>query len=64
MSDLAERLGLRQADELENAISAAGLRVITQMSIKPSHPKATDTDDALHQARADEITSLWRLAVA
>jgi hypothetical protein len=30
---------------------------------KPLHPKATDARDTLAQARAAELTSLWRLGV-
>ncbi len=62
MSDLAERLGLRSATELQDAITAAGLKVVGKLSTKPVHPKANDPDDALHKARAGEVTTLWRLA--
>ena len=64
MSDLAERLGLRSATELQAAITAAGLKVVGKLATKPVHPKAKDPGDALHQARAAEVTTLWRLAVA
>jgi methylase of polypeptide subunit release factors len=61
LSDLAEHLGLRSRDELQGWISAAGLRVAGRIDTTPQHPKAADTGDALHAARAAEVTSLWRL---
>ena len=62
LSNLAEHLGLRSRDELLAAFATNGLRVISRIDAKPNHPKSSDTDDALHQARAKEVTSLWRLA--
>ncbi len=64
MSDLAEHLGLRSATEVADAISAAGLKVIAKLITMPMHPKAREGTDALHAARAKEVTTLWRLAVA
>ncbi|MFD4322841.1 methyltransferase [Streptomyces sp. NPDC058548] len=64
LSDLAERLGLRGRTELDDAIRAAGLRVLSRTVTKPRHPRATDPSDPLHRARAGETTSLWRLGVA
>ena len=64
MSSLAEHLGLRTRDELLALFEANGLRVVSRIDAKPVHPKATDPDDVLHQARSKEVTSLWRLAVA
>lgn len=61
MSDLAERLGLRAPCELESAIAAAGLRVAGRLDTRPRHPRASDPTDPLHEARAAEVTSLWRL---
>ena len=61
MSDLAEHLGLRSAQEFWEWIDAGGLTVIGKMDIRPHHAKSRDTEDPLHQARAAEITSLWRL---
>ena len=63
MSDLAEQLGLRTRTELLSAIENAGLTVVGRLDAKPHHPKAHDASDALHAARAAEVTSLWRLAV-
>lgn len=62
LSDLAEHLGLRTRDELMSWIDAAGLTVLGRMDAKPVHGKARDSTDPLHEARAAEVTSLWRLA--
>ncbi|MPY59998.1 class I SAM-dependent methyltransferase [Streptomyces spongiae] len=62
LSDLAEHLGLRARGELMASIEAAGLRVVERTDTRPRHPRARDTADPLHAARAAEITSLWRLA--
>lgn len=62
MSDLAEHLGLRHADELPQWIQDAGLRVVGRSTAVPQHRKAYRTDDPLHAARSRETTSLWRLA--
>lgn len=62
LSDLAEHLGLRTREELLQMIDAAGLKVLARMDTKPVHPRATDVNDPLHQARSAETTSLWRLA--
>jgi len=62
ISDIAEHLGLRTRAALLAWITAAGLRVVDRMDIKPHHPKASDAGDPLRAARAAEITSLWRLA--
>jgi hypothetical protein len=64
LSDLAEHLGLRPRDELLGWIAAAGLRVLGREDVSPRHGKAQDASDALHAARAAEVTSLWRLAAA
>lgn len=64
LSDLAERLGLRAPDFLSMAIERAGLRVVGRLDTRPRHPKALDASDPLHAARRDEVTTLWRLAVA
>lgn len=61
LSDLAEHLGLRTRETLLALIEAAGLHVVDKLDARPMHPRVSDTDDALHIARAKEITSLWRL---
>ena len=64
LSDLAEHLQLRSRDELLSWIAEAGLTVIEKRDARPTHHKASDASDPLHQARKAEITSLWRLAGA
>jgi SAM-dependent methyltransferase len=63
MSNFAELLGLRDERDLCNWIDAGGLQVAGKMDIKPQHPKSTDANDPLHQARSAEVTSLWRLTL-
>jgi len=62
LSDLAEHLGLRTRAQLLEEFEAHGLRVLGRNDVPPRHPRAADKTDALHHARAAEITSLWRLA--
>ncbi|MGD3106255.1 methyltransferase [Streptomyces sp. YGL11-2] len=64
LSDLAEHLGLRPHAELLDAFAASGLTVLGRLDITPRHPRARDTSDPLHVARAAEVTSLWRLGAA
>lgn len=61
LSDLAEHLGLRTRGELLEAFERAGLRVVDTIGTRPTHPRATDADDPLAEARGKEVTSLWRL---
>jgi SAM-dependent methyltransferase len=61
LSDLAEHLGLRSRQTLLDTFAQAGLAVAGRLDAQPRHPKATDARDRLHQARAAEVTSLWRL---
>jgi hypothetical protein len=61
MSNLAENIGLRSADDLQNWISQAGLRVIEKRDTSPGHPRSNDQSDPLHEARSKEVTSLYRL---
>ena len=63
LSDLAELLRLRTRAELLGEFEAAGLRVLGRHDVPPRHPRAADKTDPLHDARAAEVTSLWRLAV-
>jgi len=64
LSDFAEHLGLRTRGDLLAAIDGAGLEVLGRLDTRPDHPKAQDETDPLHQARASELTSLWRLGVS
>ena len=61
LSDIAEHLGLRRRDQLLGWIKDAALVVVDRMDTRPRHPKTRNNTDALHKARAQEITSLWRL---
>jgi SAM-dependent methyltransferase len=62
LSDFAEHLGLRTRAELLAAIAAGGLKVLGKMDTHPEHPKAMDATNPLAEARAKEVTSLWRLS--
>ncbi len=64
VSDLAERLALREPWQLERWIAEGGLRIVERLQARPGHGKALDKDDPLHAARAAEVTSLWRMAAA
>ena len=61
LSDLAEHLGLRSRAELNALIESAGLAITGRIHIRPNHSRAADDTDPLHNARAAEVTSLWRL---
>jgi methylase of polypeptide subunit release factors len=63
LSDIAEHLGLRTRAWLLQVIADAGLRVIDRVDTRPQHGKAFDASDPLHAARAQEVTSLWRLGL-
>jgi methylase of polypeptide subunit release factors len=58
LSDLAERLGLRAAGAVEALAAGAGLSVRVGAEVAPSHPRARDRDDPLHDVRAAERTRL------
>lgn len=61
LSDLAERLGLREPNDVRDWIKESGLVVIDKLQTRPKHSKALDTSDPLYKARSEEITCLWRL---
>jgi methylase of polypeptide subunit release factors len=61
LSDLAEHLGLRTRTELQALFDDAGVEVVGRLDARPTHARVSDTEDPLHQARAAEVTSLWRL---
>jgi methylase of polypeptide subunit release factors len=63
LSDIAEHLGLRTRAELLAAIDEADLKIVDRTDARPHHPKASDPEDPLHDARAAEVTSLWRLKI-
>jgi methylase of polypeptide subunit release factors len=62
LSDFAEHLGLRSREELMDWVAVAGLKVAGKIDTRPKHGKVADETDALHAARAAEVTSLWRLS--
>jgi SAM-dependent methyltransferase len=62
LSDLAERLGLREEGELEKQIESAGLTVRWKQEVVPTHGKASDPEDPLHGARSGEVVRLWCLS--
>jgi methylase of polypeptide subunit release factors len=64
LSDLAEHLGLRSRAFLLEAMARAGLKVLGRIDTRPTHHKVSAQDDPLHDARAAEVTSLWRLGLA
>jgi len=64
LSDLAERIGLRPAGQVEALAARAGLRVADRLERRPAHPRAADATDPLHAARAAEVTRLFRLVPA
>ena len=64
LSDLAEHLQLRTREQLLELMAQGGLKVLGRQDVKPRHGKSADASDALHAARAAEVTSLWRLGLA
>lgn len=61
MSDLAELLGLRDVGAMEERFRESGLAVEATYDTKPTHHRAADSSDPLHEARARETTRLWCL---
>ncbi|MDO4433072.1 MAG: class I SAM-dependent methyltransferase [Alysiella sp.] len=61
MSDLAEHLGLRTPNELEQYFAATNWQVESCYSTRPQHRKATDPNDNLAFARQKEQTHLYVL---
>ena len=61
MSNLAELIGLRGADDLNTWIADASLRLLAKHDNKQKHAKAQDSSDVLHSVRSKEITSLYCL---
>lgn len=64
MSNLAENIGLRSADDLSDWIKQSGLVVQEKLDTLPVHGKVHDRSDPLFAARSKEVTSLYRLSVA
>lgn len=64
LSDLAERLQLRPRAQWMQWVADAGLQVVGEDQVSPTHPKSQDSSDLLYEARRHERTSLWRLTAA
>jgi SAM-dependent methyltransferase len=64
LSDLAELLGLRTRDWLDDTIAEAGLTVRGRLDTRACHDRALDDTDLLAAYRAAETVSLWRLGVS
>ncbi|MBL8513296.1 MAG: methyltransferase, partial [Betaproteobacteria bacterium] len=64
LSDLAEHLGLRPREFVEQTVESNGLKIVGRIDARPTHPKARDADDPLAAARRAELTRLWRLRPA
>ena len=62
MSNLAELIGLRGAEDLNTWIAEAGLCIVAKHDTVPKHGKAQDSSDVLHAVRSQEVTSLFVLA--
>jgi precorrin-6B methylase 2 len=61
VSNLAELLGLREADFLSQQFARCRLTVLDRLDIKAKHGKAKDKSDPLHDIRSNEVTSLYVL---
>lgn len=64
MSDLAENIGLRGANDLQDWIKQSGLVTKHKTDTPPVHAKAHDQSDPLYEARSREVTSLYQLIAA
>lgn len=61
LSDLAEHLGLRRAEELAQWIGQADLYVKERLAVRARHGKANHAEDVLAPFRSRETTYLYRL---
>ena len=61
VSDLRERIGLREEGELLRWISDAGLMVRSKSETAARHGKARKNEDPLYQARSTERVALFDL---
>ncbi|XXQ68697.1 methyltransferase [Neisseriaceae bacterium B1] len=64
MSDLAEHLGLREPNQLNQWFSDSDWQVVDTLSAKPQHAKAQDSSNPLAFARQQETTFLYVLQAA
>ena len=63
VSDLPERLGLREAGHVEGLAAAAGLQVRLVADVPAVHGRARDAQDPLHDLRREERVQIFVLAV-
>jgi hypothetical protein len=63
VSDLPERLGLRQAGYVEELAAAEGLQVRLVADVPAVHKRAQDVRDPLHEVRKDERVRILVLGV-
>ncbi|MEO2017942.1 MAG: class I SAM-dependent methyltransferase [Fuerstiella sp.] len=64
MSNLAENIGLRSSNDLQDWMTQAGLILMEKADTSPKHAKSVDQSDPLYEARSREVTSLYRLKAA
>lgn len=64
LSDLGERLGLTPAGLVRDAAAANGLAVVGESAARARHRRARDESDPLFQVRSQEVTRLYRVAMA
>ncbi len=64
ISDLPERLGLRDAGYVEKLATEAGLQVQSVADVPAAHGRIRDTRDPLHDVRAAERVRILILGVA
>ncbi len=64
ISDLPERLGLRDAGYVEKLATEAGLQVQSVADVPAAHGRTRDTRDPLHDVRAAERVRILILGVA
>jgi methylase of polypeptide subunit release factors len=63
VSDLPERLGLRQAGYVEELAAAEGLQVRLVADVPAAHKRAQDVRDPLHEVRKEERVRILVLGV-
>ena len=62
ISDLPERLGLRDRGDIERTAAESGLQVLSTTDTPAAHGRAQDSSDPLHEARAAERIKMLVLA--
>ena len=62
ISDLPERLGLRDPSDIEHMVVGGGLQVLSTTDTPAPHGRARDISDPLYEARAAERIKMLVLA--